>query len=324
MKHLHPPYDLPEEILDLLRIDNPGIIPEIADVWHMVGTDAPVADSSRKERVRAQVLASIQASSSPAPPPVLRRRSERSPLRLAFSRMSLQATAHSVVAACLALLVVASFVMSPDIVTVRVPSGTLVSQVTLPDGSIASLSAGSLLSFPESFDSTTRRVTLHGAAFLDVEPSSVPFEVVTFDAVTRVLGTSFSVEAWPSNIEAASRVVVATGKVEVRSREQASILTPGQALRISSNTIETDVNVPLVTSWRTGGLSYSNELVGNVLADLERRYAIQLEAPASIRLRRISIQKRQASDVAEVIGDISATVGIRYRAIQGGYELYLQ
>lgn len=318
MKHIQPPYDLPEEILDLLRNDNPGSIPEMVDVWRLAGIGAPVADGSRKERVRARVMASIQAS--PAAPPVLRRRSERSPLRLVFSRM----TTFSSVAACLALLVVASFVLSPDVVTVRVPAGTLVSQVTLPDGSIASLSAGTRLSYPASFDNATRRVRVHGTAFLDVEPSSVPFEVVTFDAVTRVLGTSFSVEAWPSNIEAASRVVVATGKVEVRSGDLASILSPGQSIRTSTNTVETDVNVPLVTSWRTGGLSYSNELVGNVLADLERRYAIQLEAPASIRLRRISIQKRQASDVAEVIGDISATVGIRYRAIQGGYELYLQ
>jgi ferric-dicitrate binding protein FerR (iron transport regulator) len=244
-------------------------------------------------------------------------------MRLAFSRISSRLDTFSAVAAALAVLVVASFVLSPEIMTVRVPSGTLVTQITLPDGSTASLSAGSRLSFPETFGSEVRPVTLHGTAFFDVEPSSVPFEVHTFDAVTRVLGTSFSVDAWPSNIEAASRVVVATGKVEVLSGELASILTPGQAVRTTSGAVETNVNVPLVTSWRTGGLSYSNELVGNVLADLERRYDIELDAPASIRLRRISIQKRQAADVAEVIGDISATVGIRYRPIQGGYELYL-
>lgn len=322
MNPARPSYNLPSEILDLLQDDSPESISELADVWNMVGAQELKSDELQKARLRTELLTAI------GPPTVrpsgIRSRSDRPALRLVFARMS----SYSAVAACLAILVVASFVFSPDITTVRVPAGTLVSQVTLPDGSTATLAAGSLLSWPTVFDSDVRRVKHHGTGFFDIEPSSIPFEVETFDAVTRVLGTSFSVESWPSNLEAASRVVVATGKVEVRAGESRSILTPGQSVRLSSGTdqliVDEDVNVALATSWRTGGLAYSNELLGNVLSDLERRYDVSLEAPASIRLRRISIQKQQAPDVSEVIGDISATVGIRYRAIQGGYELYLQ
>lgn len=318
MNPVHPPYDLPPEILDLIRNDRTESVSELADAWQLAVVHGTKPDELQKARTRAEVMASIQTT-----PSSLRRqrpRTDRPSFRLVFSRVS----TISAVAACLAVLVLASFLFSPDITTVRVPAGTLVSQVALPDGSTATLAAGSLLSWPTVFDSDARRVQLHGTAFFDVEPSSTPFEVATFDAVTRVLGTSFSVESWPANIEAASRIVVATGKVEVRAGDRSSIVLPGQAVRTSTNEVEAGVNVQLATSWRTGGLAYSNELLGNVLADLERRYAIELNAPASIRLRRISIQKRQASDVAEVIGDISATVGIRYRAIQGGFELYLQ
>lgn len=321
MNPVHPPYDLPEEIVDLLGDNSPESISELAAVWQMAGTCALNVETSTesKTRLRSKVMASVH-SSSRSPVRLRPKKSDRPSLRLVFSRM----TAMSAVAACLALIVVASFVFSPEITTVRVPAGTLVSQVALPDGSNVSLAAGSRLSFPSSFDSDARRVKSYGAAFFDVEPAAIPFEVETFDSVVRVLGTSFSVEAWPSNLEADSRVVVASGKVQVMSGESLSVLTPGQAIRSSVNKVEESVDVKLATSWRTGGLAYSNELLGNVLSDLERRFSIQLDAPASIRLRRISIQKQQASDAAEIIGDISATVGIRYRPIQGGYELYLQ
>jgi hypothetical protein len=77
-------------------------------------------------------------------------------------------------------------------------------------------------------------------------------------------------------------------------------------------------------SWLEGGFAYSNEPVGNVLRDLERRYETRLQAPTSIRLRPISYWKNAAPDnLAEVLADISTTIGVRYRPTANGYEMYL-
>lgn len=323
MKSHHKPYDLPLEVLNLLEERSPDDIPELVDVWNMVPVQTPRSDARVKQRIRTAVAKEIQAKRMVSPR-MARHRVTRPPLRLVVARLP-RLTA---VAACLLAAVTFSFLLAPDITTVRVPDGTLVAQVTLPDGSSATLSAGTLLSFPETFEGDVRRVKLHGMAFFDVEESGVPFEVSTFDAVTRVLGTTFSVNAWPGNLEASSRIVVASGRVEVRTASNSVVLDPGQMTTVVPETgvVDTPVETRIATalSWRTGGLSYSNELLGNVMTDLEHRYDMTLKAPASIRLRRISIQKTQAPDASEVIGDIAATIGIRYRAIHGGYELYLQ
>lgn len=293
----------------------------VEDVWMLAARSTDVSVDPRKSAVRMRVMDAVHAGPDRMAVP---RRANRPAMRLVIPLFS----RFSAVAACLVALVATAFLLSPRIQTFHVPAGMTASQFTLPDGSTVSLSAGSRLSFSENFGKGVRPVWVHGRAFLDVEKSSVPFEVHTFDAVTTVLGTSFGVEAWPGEMESASEVIVATGRVEVAARNGVTVLAPGEKTTVQL--ADGTVSAPVVTdvqrslSWRSGGFMYDNEPIGNVLEDLERRYDVSLDAPASIRLRRISYWKQQAPTAAEVVGDIAATVGVRYRAVKGGYELFLQ
>ncbi len=89
--------------------------------------------------------------------------------------------------------------------------------IRLDDGSQVTLEPGSFLRFPDHFAKTKREVFLTGEAFFDVtrQPER-PFLVVTDRVVTRVLGTSFRVEAFGGGANAS--VTVRTGKVSVFSR----------------------------------------------------------------------------------------------------------
>jgi len=308
-------------VTGLLREQGPDTVQSMEDVWELAARTTYVSVDPRKSAVRSRVMETVQSSADRAVAPL---KPKRPALRLvvpSFSRFS-------AVAACLVILVASAFLLSPRIQTFHVPAGMTASQFTLPDGSTVSLSAGSRLSYSEEFGKEVRPVRLHGRAFFDVEKSSVPFEVHTFDAVTTVLGTSFGVEAWPGEMEPASEVVVATGRVAVAARNGETVLVPGEKTVVQRE--DGTVSAPATTdvqrslSWRSGGFMYDNEPIGNVLEDLERRYDVKLDAPASIRLRRISYWKQQAPTAAEVVGDIAATVGVRYRAVKGGYELFLQ
>lgn len=93
--------------------------------------------------------------------------------------------------------------------------------VTLFDGSQVQLYPKSKLSFSHGTFSKKREVYLIGEAFFNVKKNpSVPFVVYTKDLVTKVLGTTFNVQAYPN--ESNASVKVRTGKVSVYRKENFS------------------------------------------------------------------------------------------------------
>jgi len=104
--------------------------------------------------------------------------------------------------------------------------GDSAQRILLPDGSEVKLERNSQLSYAVNTASGKREAYLRGAAFFNIthDPSQT-FIVYTQDLVTRVLGTSFRVEA-RDNGKTAS-VSVKTGKVSVFKRENFSNTEPG-------------------------------------------------------------------------------------------------
>lgn len=86
--------------------------------------------------------------------------------------------------------------------------------VTLPDGSVVKLNAGSELRFAEHFTTSKRHVELSGEAFFDITRDETrPFVINSGEVDVRVLGTSFVVKSYPEESEI--MVAVRSGKVEV-------------------------------------------------------------------------------------------------------------
>jgi len=159
-------------------------------------------------------------------------------------------------------------------------------EYVLPDGSVVALNSNSKLTFPGKFRDDVREVSIVGEAFFDVKPNpEKPFVINAGDAQVKVLGTSFSVSAYPEN--EAVEVIVETGKVQVISKDpekQEAIreifLTPGEKgtliskTRILEKTLNTDPNF---LSWKTHDLVFDKVPLGEVIGCLEKTYHIQIE-----------------------------------------------
>ncbi|MBC6605853.1 FecR domain-containing protein [Hymenobacter sp. BT188] len=92
-----------------------------------------------------------------------------------------------------------------------------VARLALADGSTVRLQPRSTLRYPQHFTDAKREVFLQGEAFFEVARNPVkPFLVVTDKVVTTVLGTSFTVRAYPEQAQAL--VMVRTGRVRVSPR----------------------------------------------------------------------------------------------------------
>ena len=99
---------------------------------------------------------------------------------------------------------------------ISVPAGQRM-QMTLADGTLVHLNAGTTLEYPVVFSRKDRRVKLTGEALFEVAHNAKhPFIVETFATDLQVLGTKFNVLADPNN-EVFSTTLI-EGKVKVTNR----------------------------------------------------------------------------------------------------------
>lgn len=107
--------------------------------------------------------------------------------------------------------------------------------VSLPDGSLVQLNAGSKLTFSADFGQKNREVKLEGQAFFDVKRNEkLPFHIVGPKVEVSVLGTAFDVCTYAGEEAVVS---VARGKVKVSSNAAEKILTEGMAVRTANGTL---------------------------------------------------------------------------------------
>jgi len=180
--------------------------------------------------------------------------------------------------------------------------------VMLSDGSRVILAPGSTLTVAAGYGSSTRDVTLDGAAFFEVQhDAGHPFTVHAGAAQIRDIGTAFSVKTNPLG---AVSVAVTHGSVALsRSAESKSVpvelkagdrgVLEGKTLAVTRGSVtEDDV------SWTRGVLAYHDAPMSEVQADLRRWYGIDLRlmgTELSNRTLKASFRADSAADAVHVI-----------------------
>lgn len=165
--------------------------------------------------------------------------------------------------------------------------------VNLPDGSSVLLKKGSRLSYPKDFGQDKREVFLTGEAFFEIAKNAhKPFYVFANEIVTKVLGTSFTVKAYPQDKQIL--VTVKTGKVSVltsdnweaktqqHNRLEGLVLNPNQqaifekesALLIKKTTDTRDQLMEPQAEYMR--FEYEEFPVGKIFEQLENAYQIKI------------------------------------------------
>jgi ferric-dicitrate binding protein FerR (iron transport regulator) len=154
------------------------------------------------------------------------------------------------------------------------------SRIFLSDSSIVYLGAGSKLMFPEAFIGKSREIYLDGEAFFEISRNpQMPFIVHTGKVQTKVLGTSFKIEAFPG---APFAVEVATGKIQIAEKNTSglkslAILTPGEQLTYYDGKISQHQVLPEdVMAWKNSLLTFNNKSLYEITRILERWYDVRI------------------------------------------------
>lgn len=166
---------------------------------------------------------------------------------------------------------------SPIYNTLTNPKGSNIINLTLSDGSLVWLNAGSAITYPVIFTGNERKVTITGEAFFDVKSDhQKKFMVEKDNMVVEVLGTEFNVNAYDD--EENIKVTLMEGSVSISDGTESRKIVPGQQALLGKTglTVRNKVNLDAVMAWKNGRFVFEEENIHSVMRQLSRWYDVEV------------------------------------------------
>jgi transmembrane sensor len=156
-------------------------------------------------------------------------------------------------------------------------SGNQSIEKILPDGTKILLSKNSIITYPKTFEGDTREINLTGEGFFDVHHDAAhPFIIHTQGTDVRVLGTSFNVRAYNTQVQ----VLVKTGRVQFSKNNNKVILTKGQKAEILANVdtiIKSEVGEEKETiKEKRNSFVFDKKPLGEVVESLSKQFDVEI------------------------------------------------
>lgn len=197
-------------------------------------------------------------------------------------------------------------------------------RIILPDGTSATLNAGSYLRYPREFITDVRRIEMNGEAFFEVtRDEEKPFLIHTKDADVKVLGTSFNVKAF--DMDEQLTVSVQTGKVQVDLPEAMMRLLPDEQFVMDKTKGEfqkRNEDARLSTVWIKGGLYFNRTPIRTVVNELVRMYNRTIEFAPGAEYDDYIYGEHDNKSLEAVLKSIQYSTDIKYRIENDKIVLY--
>jgi ferric-dicitrate binding protein FerR (iron transport regulator) len=192
----------------------------------------------------------------------------------------------------------------PEIVTSAPTGGTTF--LILPDSTKVRLDAASTLTCAAGFATTNRNVVLQGQASFEVSPNShLPFRVKAAGQQIDVLGTRFNISAYPGDLESGTTLL--EGSIQVSKGRDRLLLQPGQEA-VTASGLEglqlRTADTAQVMAWQNNLFSFRSTLLHDVMHQLERWYAIQIQcgpAADTLHVTGYVSRRKQLEDVLKML-----------------------
>ncbi len=200
--------------------------------------------------------------------------------------------------------------------------------VNLADGSSILLSPGSRITYPISFTNLrSREVVLDGEAFFDIrrDPSK-PFIIETGKLKTRVLGTSFNIQAFQK--ESNITVTVMRGKVEVSAPGRTlAQLRPAEQIRYNSRTykaVRSVVDTSGYITWKNPLLFFDDITVEEACRLISERYKVNIIVTGkTLGSKRFTTSFYKTERLEKVLESICEFNRAKYRSKAGTDTIFI-
>lgn len=198
-----------------------------------------------------------------------------------------------------------------DQIQVIVPYGKRLS-VEFSDGSKAWLNSGTKLIYPAFFEMNKREIYLDGEIYLEVsKDTDRPFYIRTRDLQVKVLGTTFNLSAYKTDIF--TEVVLVNGSVEVQKGNDKNVLVPNTRLCYEQGVCEiSKVDVSNYTCWKDGYIKINDETLDDIFVKLSRHYNVQIQSDSTLSNKRYKGKLDMNISFEEMFRNIALTVPMEF------------
>jgi transmembrane sensor len=150
--------------------------------------------------------------------------------------------------------------------------------VTLPDGTKGWLNAGSSITYPITFATNERRVTVIGEVYLEiVHNAKQPFRITVKDQRIEDIGTHLNIKAYDD--DSTINTTLLEGGVWVEKGPASATLKPGQqaTIRPNDNSFQVKmVDADQAIAWKNGYFSFDRADIQTVMHEMARWYNVQV------------------------------------------------
>lgn len=199
--------------------------------------------------------------------------------------------------------------------------------VHLEDGSVITLEKNSRLSYPIHFDKNKRTVILSGDAFFQIAKNPTkPFYVYANEIVTKVLGTSFRIQAFDEGKKVV--VKVRSGRVSVFNQRRVNlsdpetdglVLVPNQQAiynRSDKNLTKRLVESPLPLM-QNSPLQFDEASIHQIFKAVENRYGVKIMYNEEVLSGCYLTAKLSDESLYDQLDLICKIIGGTYKEVDG-------
>jgi transmembrane sensor len=191
-------------------------------------------------------------------------------------------------------------------------------EITLPDETKVWLNENSQLQYPENFEASERNVKLTGEGYFEVKNApNHPFIIESPHSFTKVLGTSFFINAYPQQNQ--ESITLLSGEVSFGAKNEVLstpvILKKGQkaVLDLENNNLRVDSTYnPNQIAWKTGILVFENTPLEEVISTFSQYYQKKIEVKNKALLSCHLTSTFNNKSLIEALEVLSLTLDIQY------------
>lgn len=147
--------------------------------------------------------------------------------------------------------------------------------LTLSDGTVAILDAGSSIKYPVQFTGSERRVEITGQVYFEVKHNAkMPFRVSVKGQTIEDIGTAFNINAYDN--EPNVKTTLVEGSIKIQDKT----LTPGQQAVITNGQLKLkQVDVSQAIAWKNGLFNFEGLTLAEAMRQISRWYDVDVEYP---------------------------------------------
>lgn len=189
------------------------------------------------------------------------------------------------------------------------------SEITLPDGTVVTLSGRTRLRYPSDISLGNRNVDFNGEAYFDVsKDADHPFTIKAHDITVKVTGTSFNLYA--RHDSESDEIILDKGSVVLYgdSEDKCVSLTGGESAVYNKKNGEFDVvdfkDNPLLRR-RVFGIRYENIQPAELIRSMEKTYGVSIDTEISAAINSPFTGVLPDDDIDEALVILSKIYGFR-------------